>query len=107
MQVTILAKTTVAFAILVGSAILPCRAHAQIIAQTTAQAEPWVSTAWLQSHLHAPNLALLQVGATAPRPVSTGNGSPAECLAGVVGVLSVAPARLIRGCASQIVGTSP
>lgn len=42
MQVTILAKTTVAFAILVGSAILPCRAHAQIVAQATVQADGYL-----------------------------------------------------------------
>jgi len=107
MQITILAKTAVAFAILVGSAILPYRAHAQTVAQAPAQAEPWVSTAWLQSHLHDPDLVLLQVRATAPRPVSTGSGSPAGCLAGIVGVLCVAPARSMRGCASPIVGTSP
>jgi len=40
MQITILAKTAVAFAILPGSAILPYRAHAQTVAQATAQAEP-------------------------------------------------------------------
>jgi thiosulfate/3-mercaptopyruvate sulfurtransferase len=62
MQIKILAKTAVAFAILGGSAILPYRAHAQTAAQATAQAEPWVSTAWLESHLHDPNLVLLQVG---------------------------------------------
>jgi thiosulfate/3-mercaptopyruvate sulfurtransferase len=58
MQIKILAKAVVALAILGGSATLPYRAHAQ----TTAQAEPWVSTAWLESHLHDPNLVLLQVG---------------------------------------------
>ena len=66
MQIKILAKAAVALAILGGSAILPYRAHAQTAAQTaaqpTAQAEPWVSTAWLESHLHDPNLILLQVG---------------------------------------------
>ena len=39
MQITILAKTAVAFAILIGSAILPYRGHAQAVAQATAQAE--------------------------------------------------------------------
>ncbi len=62
MQIQILAKATVALAILVGSAALPNRTHAETVAQTTAQAEPWVSTAWLESHLHDPNLVLLQVG---------------------------------------------
>lgn len=62
MQIKILAQAAVAFAILGGSAILPYRAHAQTAAPATAQAEPWVSTAWLASHLHDPNLVLLQVG---------------------------------------------
>lgn len=62
MQIKILAKAAVAFAILGGSAILPYHAHAHTAAQATAQAEPWVSTAWLESHLHDPNLVLLQVG---------------------------------------------
>jgi putative intracellular protease/amidase len=39
MQITILAKTAVAFAIFVGSAILPNRVHAQTVARATAQAE--------------------------------------------------------------------
>lgn len=54
MQCKILAKAAIAFAILLGSTALP--------AQATTQTEPWVSTAWLQSHLHDPNLVLLQVG---------------------------------------------
>lgn len=62
MQIKILAPAAVAFAILVGSTTLPHRVHAQTVAQATAQAEPWVSTAWLESHLHDPNLVLLQVG---------------------------------------------
>ena len=61
MQIKILAKAAVAFVILVGSVTLPYRAHAQTVAQATAQAEPWVSTAWLESHLHDQNLVLLQV----------------------------------------------
>lgn len=39
MQITNLAKMAVAFAILIGSTILPYRAHAQTVAQATAQAE--------------------------------------------------------------------
>ena len=62
MQIKILAKTAVAFAILVGSAILPYRAHAETVAQAAAQTKPWISTAWLESHLRDPNLVLLQVG---------------------------------------------
>ncbi|HEY4147224.1 sulfurtransferase [Pinirhizobacter sp.] len=62
MQIKILAKAAVAFVILVGSATLPYRAYAQTPAPATAQTEPWVSTAWLESHLHDPNLVLLQVG---------------------------------------------
>ncbi len=62
MQIKILALAVVAFVILVGSATLPLLAHAQTVAQATAQAEPWVSTAWLETHLHDPNLVLLQVG---------------------------------------------
>lgn len=62
MQIKILAKAAVTFAILVGFATLSYRAHAQTAAQATAQAESWVSTAWLESHLHDPNLVLLQVG---------------------------------------------
>jgi len=62
MQIKILAKAAVAFAIFVGYATLPCHALAQTTAPATAQAEPWVSTAWLESHLHDPNLVLLQVG---------------------------------------------
>jgi len=58
MQIKILTKTVMAFAILAGSATLSYRAHAQI----AAPAEPWVSTAWLESHLHDPNLVLLQIG---------------------------------------------
>ncbi len=62
MQIKMLATATVAFVILVGSVTLPYRAHAQTVAQATAQAEPWVSTAWLERHLHDSNLVLLQVG---------------------------------------------
>lgn len=62
MQIKILAKTAVAFVILVGSATAPYHAHAQTAARATEQAEPWVSTAWLESHLHDPSLVLLQVG---------------------------------------------
>lgn len=62
MQIRILVKAAVAFAILVGSATMPYRAHAQTAAQATVQSEPWVSTAWLESHLRDPNLVLLQVG---------------------------------------------
>ncbi|GGY14751.1 sulfurtransferase [Rhodanobacter panaciterrae] len=62
MQIKILAQAAVAFAILGGFTALPYRAHAQTAAQATAQAEPWVSTAWLASHLRDPNLVLLQVG---------------------------------------------
>ena len=58
MRTMILAKTVLAFAILAGFASLPQSAYAQ----PTAQAEPLVSTAWLESHLHDPNLVLLQVG---------------------------------------------
>lgn len=62
MQIKILATAAVTFVILVGAATLPHRAHAQTVAQASAQSEPWVSTAWLESHLHHPNLVLLQVG---------------------------------------------
>lgn len=61
MQIKILAKAAVAFAILVGSATLPYHAHAQTAAPATAPTGPWVSTAWLESHLHDSNLVLLQV----------------------------------------------
>jgi len=57
MKTMILAKAVLALAILVGSAAAP---HAD--AQDAAQAEPLVSTAWLESHLHDPDLVLLQVG---------------------------------------------
>jgi Rhodanese-related sulfurtransferase len=63
MQIKILVKAAGAFAILVGSATMPYHAHAQTAAQAAVQSEPWVSTAWLESHLHDPNLVLLQVGA--------------------------------------------
>lgn len=53
MRIKILAQAAVAFAILGGFTTLP--------AQAAAQTEPWVSTAWLESHLHGPNLVLLQV----------------------------------------------
>jgi thiosulfate/3-mercaptopyruvate sulfurtransferase len=62
MQIRILAKAAVTFAIFAGSAVLPYGAQAQTAAQAAVQAEPWVSTAWLNSHLHDPNLVLLQVG---------------------------------------------
>jgi thiosulfate/3-mercaptopyruvate sulfurtransferase len=62
MQIKILVNAAAALAILVGSAALPYRAHAETVAQATAPTEPWVSTAWLESHLHDPNLMLLQVG---------------------------------------------
>lgn len=62
MQIKIQATMAMAFAILAGSAALPYRAHAQTTPLATAQAEPWVSTAWLESHLHDPNLILLEVG---------------------------------------------
>ncbi|MBE1161987.1 sulfurtransferase [Dyella acidiphila] len=62
MQIKILAKAAMAFAILVGSAALPYCVQAQTAAQDTTQTEPWVSTAWLGSHLHDLNLVLLQVG---------------------------------------------
>ncbi|GLQ87665.1 sulfurtransferase [Dyella flagellata] len=62
MQIKMLAKAAVTFAILVGSAALPYGAHAQTAASAAVQAEPWVSTAWLNSHLHDPNLVLLQIG---------------------------------------------
>jgi thiosulfate/3-mercaptopyruvate sulfurtransferase len=62
MQIKILAKAGMAFAVLVGSATLSYGAYAQTATHAAAQAEPWVSTAWLESHLHDPNLVLLQVG---------------------------------------------
>lgn len=62
MQIKILVKAAAAFAILVGSAAVPYRAHAATVAQAPAPTEPWVSTTWLASHLHDPNLVLLQVG---------------------------------------------
>lgn len=62
MQIKTLAKAAIAFAILGGSAALPYCLHAQTAAQDATQAEPWVSTVWLASHLHDPNLVLLQVG---------------------------------------------
>ncbi|GAB3787827.1 sulfurtransferase [Dyella agri] len=62
MQINILAKAAMTFAILVGSAALPYCAHAKTAAQDATQTEPWVSTAWLASHLHDSNLVLLQVG---------------------------------------------
>ena len=65
MQIKTLAKAAIAFAILVGSAAVPYCLHAQTAAQHAAQAEPWVSTAWLANHLHDPNLVLLQVGQAA------------------------------------------
>ncbi|MBD8898524.1 sulfurtransferase [Rhodanobacter sp. DHG33] len=62
MQIKILAKAAIAFAILGGSAAVPYCLHAQTAVQDATQTEPWVSTAWLASHLHDPNLVLLQVG---------------------------------------------
>jgi len=62
MQIRILVKAAVTFAILVGSAVMPYGAQAQATAQAAVQVEPSVSTAWLNSHLHDPNLVLLQVG---------------------------------------------
>jgi thiosulfate/3-mercaptopyruvate sulfurtransferase len=54
MQIRILARAAVALTVLFGCALLPV--------QAATQAEPWVSTAWLASHLHDPNLVMLQVG---------------------------------------------
>lgn len=62
MQIKILAKAAIAFATLVGPVALPYRLHAQTAVRDATQAEPWVSTGWLASHLHDPNLVLLQVG---------------------------------------------
>ncbi|WEN13954.1 rhodanese-like domain-containing protein [Rhodanobacter sp. AS-Z3] len=62
MQIKIPGKAAVAFAILFGATTLPHRTHAEAAPQATAQSAPWVSTAWLESHLHDSNLVLLQVG---------------------------------------------
>lgn len=62
MQIRILAKAAIAFAILIGSAAMSYCVHAQTAARDLTQTEPWVSTAWLEGHLHDPSLVLLQVG---------------------------------------------
>ncbi|HTA66183.1 MAG TPA: rhodanese-like domain-containing protein [Xanthomonadaceae bacterium] len=62
MRTTMLAKAVLAFALLAGPAAMPLNARAQAPMQTLPQAEPVVSTAWLEVHLHDPNLVLLEVG---------------------------------------------
>jgi thiosulfate/3-mercaptopyruvate sulfurtransferase len=58
MRTMILARTVLSFAIFLGSVATPLSAYAQ----GAVQADPLVSTAWLENHLHDRDLVLLQVG---------------------------------------------
>jgi thiosulfate/3-mercaptopyruvate sulfurtransferase len=62
MQIRFPAKSAVAFAILFGFASMLHGANAETVVHVAAQPESLVSTAWLASHLHDPDLVLLQVG---------------------------------------------